>query len=55
LMEGVMKIFKLKHTPTVKNLGKSGQRDVVGEGAVDSSDGLQTNPAGASSVGTKSS
>lgn len=60
LMEGVMKILKLKHSPKVTSLGKSGQRDVVGEGAIDdredgSGHSSTTNPVGVPSAETKSS
>lgn len=34
LMEGVMKILKIKHSPNVTSIGKSGQRDIIGEGAI---------------------
>ena len=34
LMEGVMKLLKIKHSPHVTSIEKSGQRDVIGEGAI---------------------
>ncbi len=35
LMEGAMKLFRIKHSPKVTSIAKSGQRDVVGEGAIE--------------------
>jgi len=34
LMEGVMKVLRIKHSPNVTSIGKSGQRDIIGEGAI---------------------
>lgn len=34
LMEGIMRLFKVKHTPHVETLGKSPQRDVVSESEI---------------------
>lgn len=35
LMEGIMKLFKIKHSPEVTSIGKSPQRDIIGEGAIE--------------------
>lgn len=35
LMEGVMKLFRIKHSPEVKSVSKSAQRDILGEAAID--------------------
>lgn len=35
LMEGVMKLLRIKRSPDVKSIGKSPQRDIVGESAID--------------------
>lgn len=34
LMEGVMKLLRIKHSANVTSLAKSGQRDILGEGAI---------------------
>jgi ABC-type branched-subunit amino acid transport system permease subunit len=34
LMEGIMRLLRIKRTPEVENIGKSPQRDVIGEGQV---------------------
>ena len=38
LMQGIMKLFNIKHTPDAKSLAKSPQRDIVGEGTVERDD-----------------
>ncbi|MBT3069289.1 branched-chain amino acid ABC transporter permease [Rhodomicrobium sp. Az07] len=35
IMEGVMRVFRVKHTPPVKSLGDSAQRDIVGESVIE--------------------
>ncbi|KIZ40235.1 MULTISPECIES: branched-chain amino acid ABC transporter permease [Rhodopseudomonas] len=35
IMEGVMRIFGVKHTPKVKSLGDSPQRDAIGESVIE--------------------
>ena len=47
LMEGFMKIFKIKRSPDVTSIGKSGQRDVIGEGAIEERKPTQTDSAAA--------
>jgi len=50
-MEGVMKLLRLKHSPNVTSLGKSSQRDVIGEGAID--DTIAAKPKSGSAAQTQ--
>ncbi|MCP4316206.1 MAG: branched-chain amino acid ABC transporter permease [Hyphomicrobiales bacterium] len=47
LMEGAMRVLRIKHSPKVTNIGKSPQRDIVGEGAIEENldDRVRTAPA----------
>jgi len=51
IMEGVMKLLRLKHSPNVTSLGKSSQRDVIGEGAID--DTIAAKPKSGSAAQTQ--